>query len=176
MFDVGERVVYGNVGVCEVEKVGTIDMAGMPKDRMYYTLNPVFEKGSTVFTPVDNTKIIIRPVISEEEARELIDQLTEVDTLWVPNEKKREEIYKKALRSCNCKEWAKMIKTLYLRRESRVAEGKKMTAGDKKYCHAAEEYFFGEMAVALGMDRMEVEEFTEKIIQNKTNSSGMVQA
>lgn len=33
MFEVGERVVYGHHGVCEIVKIDTLDMPNVPKDR-----------------------------------------------------------------------------------------------------------------------------------------------
>ena len=41
MFEVGDYLIYGLNGVCRVEAVGTMEMSGMPKDRLYYTLIPV---------------------------------------------------------------------------------------------------------------------------------------
>ena len=73
MFRVGDFVVYGSNGVCQVQKIGPLESAGMPKDRVYYTLHPQYVKGSTIFTPVDNQKVIIRPVLSREEAMELVN-------------------------------------------------------------------------------------------------------
>ena len=40
MFKAGDFVVYGSNGVCRVQKVGTLDSPGVPKDRLYYTLIP----------------------------------------------------------------------------------------------------------------------------------------
>ena len=47
MFQVGDFIVYGSTGVCEVESIGTLDIPGMSKDRVYYTLRPCYEQRST---------------------------------------------------------------------------------------------------------------------------------
>ena len=98
MFHVGEFVVYGSQGVCKVTDVGCLNLPGAPDDRLYYTLEPCHILGGKVFTPVDNQKAIIRPVISKDEAITLIDDMTDIETLWVPDERKRESYYKDALR------------------------------------------------------------------------------
>ena len=103
MFKAGDFVVYGSNGVCRVQKVGTLDSPGVPKDRLYYTLIPYYIKGSTIFTPVDNQKVIIRPVLTREEALKLIDEISGIDMLWIGDEKKRELQYKEAFRSCDCR-------------------------------------------------------------------------
>ena len=38
MFEQGEYIVYGSTGVCKVEKVTTMDMDGVPGDKLYYIL------------------------------------------------------------------------------------------------------------------------------------------
>ena len=40
MFEQGEYIVYGSTGVCKVEKVTTMDMDGVPGDKLYYILRP----------------------------------------------------------------------------------------------------------------------------------------
>ena len=149
MFKAGDFVVYGSNGVCRVQKVGTLDSPGVPKDRLYYTLIPCYIKGSTIFTPVDNQKVIIRLVLTREEALQLIDEISCIDMLW----------YKEAFRSCDCRELVKIIKTIYLRKQSRIAEGKKVTTQDDKYFHMAEDALYGELAVALGFTREETKKF-----------------
>ena len=53
----------------------------------------------------------------------------------------------------------KIIKTTYLRKQSRVAAGKKVTTGDEKYLHLAESNLYGELAVALDMEQEQVKQF-----------------
>lgn len=166
MFRVGEYIVYGSVGVCRVEAIGPISIEKSEADRMYYTLVPVYETGSKVFTPVDNHKVIMRPVLSKEEAQQLIDEIPEVETLWVPFEKGREEIYKEAMKKCDCREWIKIIKTLYLRKQARIAEGKKAVNTDEKYLHIAEEALYGELAIPLNMKPDEVLKFIEARVRD----------
>ena len=165
MFKVGEYVVYGTNGVCKVESIGTLNM-GMG-DREYYTLAPVYEKKSKLFTPVDNQKIIIRPVLTKQETDELIDQIENIDLLCVEDEKKREETYKEAMRTCDSKQWVKIIKTLYLRKQDRLSQGKKATSSDEKYLHMAEQNLYGELAFSLNIPKEDVEHFITERIQEK---------
>ncbi len=159
MFEVGDNVVYGSNGVCRVAKVGTLDSLGVAKDKIYYTLSPYFIPGSTIFTPADNKKVIIRPVLSKQEAMQLIDEIKEIETLWIADEKSRENEYKEAFRKCDCRELVKIIKTIHLRQEARIAEGKKETTLDEKYFHMAEERLYEELTIPLEMTVDEVREF-----------------
>ena len=165
MFEIGELIIYGGNGVCRVEKIGPIDTGMGTKGRMYYTLNPLKNKDSRIFTPVDNEKVIMRPTMTKEDALALIDQIQNVETLWIGDERRRETEYKEAVRKCDCREYVKIIKTIYLRKEARLADGKKVTAVDERYYAIDEENLYGELAVALGMDRDQTKIFVEQRVK-----------
>lgn len=159
MFKIGEFIIYGNNGVCKVTGVGSMDSPGIPKDRLYYTLEPCANTGSKIFTPADNEKVIMRPVISREEALNLIEDIKNIQTLWVSDEKRRETEYKEAVRTCDCRDLVKIIKTIYLRKQDRLAKGKKVMACDERYFRIAEENFYGELAVSLDMNKEDVKRY-----------------
>ena len=114
MFNIGEYIVYGNRGVCEVADVGKMSMSAMDKDKLYYTLVPVYARGSKIYSPVDNQKVAIRPIISQQEANDLIDSMPSIGYVEDVDYKKREVIYKDAIRTGKCEELIKVIKTLEL--------------------------------------------------------------
>lgn len=159
MFEIGDFIICGNNGVCVVDKIGTLDTPGISKDRLYYTLLPYYVKGGVIFTPVDNEKVIMRPVLTKEEVLEIINDIPNIDNLWLPDDKKRELEYKEAIRKSDCRELIKIIKTIYLRKQSRIAEGKKVTAADEKYSRIAEDNLYGELAISLGMSKEEAKEY-----------------
>ncbi len=164
MFQAGDVIVCGTHGVCRVEKVGPLSSAVADRDRLYYTLKPLYERGSVVFTPVDNEKMVIRPVISREEARRLIDGIRDAEALGIEDERKREENYKTALKSCRAEELVKMIKTINARKRSRAARGKKATDADSRYVKLAEDYLYGELAISLDLERDQVKAFIRERI------------
>lgn len=159
MFCKGDYVIYGSNGVCVVEDVGPLDIPGVPGERIYYTLIPYYTKDSQIFVPADNDKVVMRPLISKDEILALIDDIENIELLWIQDEKQREARYKETLRKCDCRELIRIIKTIYERRQSRIAAGKKMTASDEKYIHLAQESLYGEFAIALDMEREQVEQF-----------------
>ena len=85
MFGIGEYVVYGMNGVCEVEAVGPMNMSGVDCEKEYYTLTPLYTKGSKVYTPVNNQKIVMRKVVDKDEAYELIDEMTTIEEIQEEN-------------------------------------------------------------------------------------------
>lgn len=159
MYKVGDYIVCGSNGVCRVEQVGSLNMDGISKERIYYTLAPCYNASSTVFIPVDNEKVIVRPALTKKEAKALIEEIKEIESLWISNEKAREARYKEALYTCDCRELVKIIKTIYDRKCSREAEGKKVTFVDEKYFKIAEESLYGELSIALDLERDKVKDY-----------------
>ena len=165
MYNIGDLIIYGNSGVCTVENIGPLESMDIPKDVIYYTLLPYYRKGSTIYTPVDNKKVVMRPIVTKEESMRIIDEIKDIDTLWISEEKKRENEYKTAVRTCDCKQLVRIIKTIYLRKLSRIADGKKITATDEKYFKIAEDNFYGELAIPLEMTKEEVGKFVVARVQ-----------
>ncbi|MCM1159074.1 MAG: CarD family transcriptional regulator [Bacteroidales bacterium] len=159
MFKVGEYVVYGMNGVCKVEEIGPMNLSGIDNDKDYYTLLPLYTKGSRVYTPVDNQKVVIRPVISKTDACSLIDEMRDVELIEVKDDKHRELAYKESLKLCNCRELVRIINTIQKRKEERLAQGKKMSACDERYLKTAQDGLYGEFAISLKIEKDEVEEY-----------------
>ncbi|MCH5272121.1 MAG: CarD family transcriptional regulator [Lachnospiraceae bacterium] len=164
MFKKGDYVICGSNGICKVTDVTTLNMVDAPKDRLYYIFKPVYSESSTVYIPVDNHKIPLRAALSEQEAHALIGKIPSLELLWVENEKQRELIYKECMKKNTCEDYVRIIKTLYLRRQSRLSKGKKVIGIDEKYLKMAEDYLYGELAVALGIEKQGVESYIKEEI------------
>lgn len=171
MFKVGEYIVYGMNGVCRVEEIGPMTLSGIENDKEYYTLLPLYTKGSMVYTPVDNQKVVMRPIISKQEACSLIDEMKEMQPLEAADDKRRELAYKEALKSCDCRELIRIINTALKRKEERQAQGKKMSACDERYLKQAQDSLYGEFAISLKMEKNEVEEYIVHRISLKDMAS-----
>lgn len=161
MFKVGDYVVYGLNGVCRVEEIGPMNLSGVDNNKDYYTLMPLYTRGSLVYTPVDNKKVIMRSVMSKKEVCNLIDEMKDIEELEVVDDKRRELVYKEAVKSCDCRELIRIINTVLKRKEERLAQGKKMSACDERYLKQAKDSLFGEFAVSLKIDKDAVAEFIE---------------
>lgn len=159
MFEIGEYVVCGNKGVCVVEEVTTLNISGVDKEREYYILKPLYMAGSTVYVPVDSAAKSMRRVLRRDEAQKLIKGIPDIPLLVIANEKLSEQMYRECIKSNDCEELIKIIKTIYLRKQKRMQAGRKVTAVDAKYFHLAEDSLYGELAVALEMPKDEVESY-----------------
>lgn len=162
MFEVGEYIVYGVKGVCRIEDITHIDISGVDKNRLYYVLAPIGENGGRIYAPTDNRKVMMRKVISKEEANQLIEELPQIELLWVPDDKQREARYKEALGTCDYRAWVSIVKTLYLRKQERVAQGKKVTSLDERYMRTAENELYSELALTLGIPKAQMESYIKE--------------
>ncbi len=167
MFQVNEVVVYGHHGVCEITEIGKLKMPMADQEKLYYTLRPVYHKDSSVYAPVENRRIIMRPVMTVEAAEALIQRIPEIETVWIVNEKAREVQFKEALQTCDCEELIKIIKTLYQRKQQRLESGKKVTVVDEKYFRQAEDKLYEELAYVLGMEKSKVSQYISKRMEEK---------
>ena len=167
MFQVNDVVIYGHHGVCEITNVGTLKMPMADQEKLYYTLRPVYHKESSVYAPVENRKIVMRSVITKDEAENLIQNIPRIETVWIVNEKAREVQFKEAMQTCDCEELVKIIKTLYLRKQQRLESGKKVTVVDEKYFRQAEDKLYEELAYALGMEKKQVGTYISQHMEEK---------
>ena len=155
MFSIGQYVSCGNKGVCTIENVTTLDISGVDKEKMYYILKPCYMAASTVYVPVDSSSTSMRPILTRQEAEELIVAIPDIPMLTIQNEKFVEQDYKAAMKTNRCEEWVKIIKTIYARKKKRLEAGRKETAVDSKFLKIAEDNLYGELAIVLGMQRNE---------------------
>ena len=167
MFEKDQLIMCGGHGVCRVVNITGNPIDKLDKVRKYYVLEPVFEKGSTVYTPVDNDKVIMRRIMSKEEAEDLVGRITTIETVWIQEEKSREQMYKEAIRTYDCQSLVQIIKTLYQRKQNRLKEGKKVLSSDEQYLHKAEELLYSEMSLALSIPKEEVEAYITEAVRSR---------
>lgn len=101
MFQVGEFIIYENRGICKVEGIAELSLPGAVKGQQYYELKPVFEEAGKIYSAVDSNKVMMRQVLTKEEANELIEDIPNIPEMRIGDEKYREMKYKEAVHSCD---------------------------------------------------------------------------
>ena len=172
MFEIGQYVNYGKHGVCVVEDITHMDIPGADKDKLYYVLSKVYTRGNKIYTAVDNKKVPMREILTKSEAEDLIADIPQIEKLEVANDKSRNDRYKDAMTTCDCRQWVKVLKSLYSRKQDCIARGRKVAVTDERFYKEAEDHLYGELALALGIEKGEVEDFiTQRIEANKSKSA-----
>ena len=157
MFQINDTVMYGNAGVCRIVDIRPESFAGERKT--YYVLKPVASDTSTIYCPVDNQKIKMRKLLSTAEIYQLIQTMPDAQTSWIENEQERKEAFSEIVKHGSHRELVQLIKTLYHKREERLAEGKKFHLADERIMREAEQILYGEFAHVLHIRQDEVVPF-----------------
>ena len=160
MFGINEIVVYGSTGVCRIEDIGTPEFHGVDRSQSYYTLRPVFD-GGIIYCPVNNPRVFIREVISREEAQQLIDAIPTINAQAYHNRSTQllTEHYNEVISSHKCSDLIELIMSIYHKKKALAGQKRRLGQVDERFMKRAQNLLYGEFAVALGIDRDEVEQY-----------------
>ncbi len=164
MFQAGDYVIKPNTGICRITEIVQMDLLG-DGEKAYYQLHPVSDTRSTLYVTVDADRKRLRAAMNKEEAMDFIRRIPDMAVAWVANEKLREQTYKDAFRTNEAEDLVSIIKNMYLRKQERLAAGKKITATDDKYFQQAENILYSELAVSLGIQVGEVRSLISETIE-----------
>lgn len=133
------------------------------QELVYYVLKPLYQS-CTIFSPVGNPKVFMRPIIKREEAEQLIDMIPKIQAEIYHNRLIRQlsEHYEASLNTHNCIDWAKLTVSIHAKKQLLEQEKRKLGAIDEKYLKRAEELLYGEISAALGISRDKVPEYIEE--------------
>lgn len=167
MFKVNQLVVYENSGVCRVEKIEEAPFPSGPKT--CYILKPVYTKEGTIYSPVNNPNVVMRPVITKEEAMDLIHSIpeTEVQTFEGLRASELEGKYRDAARSQQCHDLIPLAMAIYKKSRNARKAGKKVSEVDDRFLKRLNDQIDGELAIALGIGKEDVQEFIAREVKKK---------
>lgn len=156
MYAVGDHVVYGTNGVCIVH-----DIKKSPFDendtRLFYLLAPIDSTSNLmIYTPVEGGNVLIRDLVSEEEARKLFELIPEIESVTIPLERKRKDVYREVISSTALVDYVRIIKTVAQRRVEFKKSRRRLPDLDSDYEHTARTCLYGELADVLGMCRDDI--------------------
>ena len=110
---------------------------------------------------------MLRGIITKEEAEKLINEIPLIETLSIENEKFREDSYKKCIRTCECRDLLRIIKTIYIRKQTRLSHGKKTTATDERYLKMAEDHLYSEFSMLLDIPKDHMADYIKQRIKQQ---------
>lgn len=157
MYQKGDYLVYRK-DVCVVKDI--LEMRG----EAYYALSPLSDDSLSLKVPASNE--FLRNVLTKDEAENLIEHMSEIETLDL-NEKMLEHEYQALLASSSLEDLIKIIKTTYLRNLKRVDEGKKIGEKDDFYFKKAEKLLYTELSISLNLSYDETKEYIVNKLSTK---------
>lgn len=169
MYKIGEFIIYGSNGVCEVQNIGKLNIRGIDKKNTYYTLIPIDENGK-IFAPID-TKVFMRNVITYEEAQRLIKLIPSIKEKQCNEKNIRllQGYYQDLLKTHDCVDLLTVISSVNDKKANAKKNGKKLGQIDDRFMKIAEGLINDEFSVALGISRDEIEEYVKNKIKEFKN-------
>ena len=154
MFSVGEKIIYGENGVCTVSDIGALPM-DTSGGKVYYHLKPLIGNGM-YFTPIDSAAYM-RPVMSKEEAEAFIATIPGIEPAICSDTRFNhvDAFYKDLFKLHSNEALVSVIKGLH----SRMAERKTKSSRAEATMKRAKDFLHGELSVALGIELGEVEDY-----------------
>jgi transcriptional regulator, carD family len=159
MYKKGDYVVYRR-DVCIIRDIKESKL----KNTTYYVMNPIDDSSLIIDIPIENKMGFLRDVISTDKAKKLIERIPKINPIENINEKNLDAKYKEMLYTGNYEDLIKIIKTTFLRNESRVNNKKKISEKDNNYFKLAEKYLYNELSVSLNMSVEEVKDYIFRVV------------
>jgi CarD family transcriptional regulator len=157
-YNIGDYVMHESAGVCKVGAIEELALQGKGSEKLYYQLLPVYHKDGQIITPVEDKNHRIRPVKSPEEMKAIMEHVGDLDVVQERNERQRQEKLKAKIAEFEPSSLAGVVKTVYLRKKSRLMAGKKSMSVDDRILQQAGERLFEEMAFSMKVEISAVEE------------------
>lgn len=155
MFSIGDKIIYGENGVCTVEKIAPLGISGASGSKLYYHLCPLTGTG-IYFAPVDSDTYM-RPVMSREEAENLIASIPDIEPAICHDNRFNhvDAYYKELFKLHSCEALVAIVKGLGYRISDRKSKSIRAETTMKR----AKDMLHGELSVALGIEIHEVESY-----------------
>lgn len=166
MFNVGELIVYGNTGVCRIERIMRPEDSDFPdyfdSSRCYYAMKPQNDT-STIYTPTDNKKVFMRRIISANEANRLIDLIPTIkaEAFHSSSLKELKEHYQSATNTHDCGDLIELIMSIYAKSQLAKEHNRRLGQIDTRYMQQAEQLLYGEFSAVLGMEPDQVKDYIQ---------------
>ncbi len=162
MFNIGDKVIYAQMGVCDITDIIVPSFCEKGKEKQYYVLAPGNQSGS-IFVPVD-ANVYMRKLLTREEVERLIDVIPDVQTHSYDNASLQElkQHYADAMQSHDCGDLIELVMSIYAKKQARIKNNKKIGAIDEATMKRAEELLYSEFAIALDIPKDTVPKYIAK--------------
>lgn len=167
MYSTGSHIVYGRSGVCKVCDI--VKRKNPADDTMcnYYVLQPLGRKG-TIYTPADNPKVFMRPVISAEEANSLIDRISSIKPEKDHHKSTQQlvEHYRSLIGSHDCADLIGLVISAHAKQEYAETHNRNFGHIDKQFMDQASDLISTEFAMALGIPKEDVDGYIANRVED----------
>lgn len=157
MYKTGDVILYGSTGVCRVTDIVTHGLPGQDKKQLHYVLKPLYQD-CTITTPVDAMKVFMRPILTKDEAEQLVERIPsfKAEAFHSRFIGQLVEHYETAMKTYDCADLIEMTLSIHAKKQTAEQHKRKFGAVDEKYMKRVEALLYGELAAALDLTRDQV--------------------
>ena len=161
MFKIDDTVIHFREGLSTIIAINNMN----GKDYFLLRVNQT-GGGETIYVPVETASNIIRPLMNQKEADELLKYIKSIKKEFNSNTKQRRDAYKRKLSSGDVKEIAYLYRQLYFYYEGGGEENSEIKLGpvDIDMLTFAQNMLFDELAISYKVERTSIKEYIEKRI------------
>jgi len=149
MYQINDVVVYENGGVCKIKDIVVPDF--LKTNEQYYKMQPLGDENGIIYVKTSNDKLVLRPVITREQAEAILLELPNMEALFDENDKIRDKEYRDVIKSCECGPCFQMLKGITKERNRRMKDGKKLNASDDRNLQKVEKLLSAEFSVVFNI-------------------------
>ena len=162
MYQVGDRVIYGAHGVCDV--TGVEDRVEDRKQVSYLVLEPVGQPGSRYLLPAQNPVAMakVHKVLTVEELEQLFHSPEVQAVFWIREENLRRQSYRELIGSGDRKRILAMVHSLYHHKREQAEAGRKVHLCDENFLRNAEKLLVSEISVVMNIEPVAAKQYIRK--------------
>lgn len=160
MYKIGDKIIYGQTGVCQITDICEKVFIKNQK-REYYVLKPHNLENNTIYAPVSDNKVFMRELITKSEAEDLIKSIPIIVEKLSKSEEATKEDYIAKINNHSLEELVELTAIIYSKKLSVAKMKKRLNAIDEKYMKIGENLLFGELSVVLGIPIDSVQNYIE---------------
>ena len=161
MYQIGEHIMYKNIGICVVEEIGKLGFSA-DKEKEYYTLRPLDATGNArIYVPVDSD-IFMRNIITKKEACTYLKELESMEAapFYVSKPAQLKAHYDGLMARHDMTGHLKLFKELYQKEKKTKEHGKKFGEMESNYKKQVEHLLVDEFSYALNLSLIHISEPT----------------
>lgn len=165
MFDIGSQAIDKRGRIFQIVAREDKDFGNGAAP--YFVLNPCFAydftPGYQCYIPVDKADTLLRPLLTKDEAMELLRQIPLLEPLPTVGPHERKTQFQSIANSGNRLDILRVIRTLLAYREERLKLNKPFSDFDTRLLRNLTGLFRDEMSVVFEIDPEEIPPFVEKV-------------
>jgi RNA polymerase-interacting CarD/CdnL/TRCF family regulator len=172
MFAINDCVFYSTTGVCRITDIRFESFRGSEAQE-YYVLKPFFKSNSITYISTADDELLakIRPILTKDEIYSLIMGMPDAEEIWISDDRERDRAFGTKVRTGDSHDLVQLIKSLYLEKDRKKEQGKKLNTSDFRIMTTAEKLLHEEFAVVLEINVDEVVPFIQARISGLSQSA-----